>query len=50
MRYHFIPTRMDRVKKADRGFATGPAVENLPVSAEEDPTCSGATKSVCHNY
>jgi len=33
-------------------------VENLPadagdtgsVSAQEDPTCHGATKPVCHNY
>ena len=43
---------------AFRGFPGGSVVKNLPASAgdmdlslvQEDPTCLGATKSVCHSY
>ena len=35
MRYHFIPTRMDRVKKVDRGLCYWSVVENLPANAED---------------
>ena len=44
--------------KKERNIPGGPMVKNLPANAgdmgsvlvQEDPTCCGATKPMCHNY
>ena len=46
------------LKEGNKDFPGGPLVKNLPANAgdtgssliQEDSTCHGATKPVCHNY
>ena len=50
--------REKKPPKTLEGFLGGSVVKNLPSNAgdtvqsliQEDPTCCGATKPVCHNY
>ena len=50
--------REKKTPKTLEGFLGGSVVKNLPSNAgdtvqsliQEDPTCCGATKPVCHNY
>ena len=59
MRYHLTPVRMAVIKKSiNRAFQVAQWLRIcLPMQGtwvralvQEDPTCSGATKPVCHNY
>ena len=58
IRYHFIPSRMARIKKVDRASLVVQRLRIwLPMQgtrvralAREDPTCRRATKPVRHNY
>ena len=59
MRYHLTPVRMAIIKKIrDRASLVAQWLRVcLPVQGtwvralvQEDPTCHGATKHMCHNY
>ena len=53
-----INEEIKKEKKYLEGSLGGSVVKNLPSNAgdtvqsliQEDPTCCGATKPVCHNY
>ena len=53
-----MPAYATSIKNCTVDFPGGAVVKNLPANAgkhvraliQEDPTCHGATKPVCHNY
>ena len=53
----FLCQPLNNIKSTLRGFSYGSVVKNSPANAgdtgslvEEDPTCHGAPKPVCHSY